>query len=99
MDAFPLMGLAMSTEGGWQWSAQTTAAVNFLLGLGLFLSPWALGYKSEGSATLSAPVGNIIAVMALAALFALPCLGESSIVVLGAGNCDHGRQPSTVQAI
>ena len=33
-------------------------SVNFLLGLGLFLSPWALGYESEGSATLSAASGR-----------------------------------------
>ena len=60
-------------------------SVNFLLGLGLFLSPWALGYETEGSATLSAHiVGVIIAVMALAALFAFRIWEEWISVVLGA---------------
>lgn len=60
-------------------------SVNFLLGLGLFLSPWALGYGTEGSAALSAHiVGVIIAVMALAALFAFRIWEEWISAVLGA---------------
>ena len=60
-------------------------SVNFLLGLGLFLSPWALGYETEGSAALSAHiVGVIIAVMALAALFAFRIWEEWISAILGA---------------
>jgi hypothetical protein len=60
-------------------------SLNFLLGLGLFLSPWALGYVTEGGAALNAHiVGVVILVMALAALFAFRVWEEWISAILGA---------------
>lgn len=59
-------------------------ALNVLLGLALFISPWALNYVG-GSAALNAHIiGAIIAVMALAALFTFRVWEEWISAVLGA---------------
>lgn len=58
-------------------------ALNVLLGVGLFVSPWALDYAA-GSAALNAHiVGVVIAVMALAALFAFRAWEEWISAILG----------------
>jgi hypothetical protein len=73
------MDAKQNITSDWQDSA------NVLLGLGLFLSPWTLGYGTEGSAALNAHiVGAIICVMALAALFAFRVWEEWVSAVLGA---------------
>jgi SPW repeat len=60
-------------------------SINVLLGLGLLLSPWTLGYATEGGAALNAHiVGAVIALMALAALFAFRVWEEWISAVLGA---------------
>jgi len=60
-------------------------SVNVLLGIALFISPWALGYSTESSAALNAHViGAVIAVMALAALFAFRVWEEWISAALGA---------------
>ncbi|CAA2143837.1 SPW repeat protein [Hyphomicrobium sp. ghe19] len=60
-------------------------SVNVLLGIALFISPWALNYATEGSAALNAHVvGAVITLMALAALFAFRVWEEWISAVLGA---------------
>ena len=60
-------------------------SINFLLGLGLLLSPWTLNYVAEGGAALNAHiVGAVIVLMALAALFAFRFWEEWISAVLGA---------------
>ena len=50
--------------------------MNCLLGVGLFFSPWLFGFEAEQTAAWNAHViGAIIAVMALAAIFAFQDLG------------------------
>jgi hypothetical protein len=59
--------------------------LNFLLGVALFLSPWALGFAGDKSAALNAHiVGAIIAVMAFAAMVAFHDWEEWVSVALGA---------------
>jgi hypothetical protein len=58
---------------------------NFLLGAGLFISPWLFGFGTEQPAALNAyVVGAIIAVMALMALFAFQAWEEWISGLLGA---------------
>ena len=58
--------------------------VNFLLGVGLFFSPWLFGYESVQNAAWNAHiVGVIIAVMALITLFAFQSWEEWVSGVLG----------------
>jgi hypothetical protein len=60
-------------------------AVNFLLGAGLFFSPWLFGFDAEQSAAFNAHVvGAIIAVLALMALFAFQTWEEWVSGALGA---------------
>jgi hypothetical protein len=59
-------------------------ALNVLLGLGLFVSPWALDYAAGNAALNAHIVGAIIVVMALAALFAFHVWEEWISAVLGA---------------
>ena len=59
--------------------------LNFLLGAGLFFSPWLFGFGAEQPAALNAyVVGAIIAVMALMALFAFQAWEEWVSGLLGA---------------
>jgi hypothetical protein len=59
--------------------------LNFLLGVGLFISPWALGFASEQTAAWNAHVfGAVIAVIALAAMFAFHDWEEWISAALGA---------------
>ena len=54
-----------------KFSAYWQDVLNFLLGIGLFFSPWVLGFAFEQTAAWNAHVfGAIIAVIALAAMFA-----------------------------
>lgn len=60
-------------------------SVNLLLGAGLFLSPWLLGFASEQPAASDAHVvGAVLVVMALAALFAYQVWEECVSGVVGA---------------
>ena len=60
-------------------------SVNVLLGIGLFISPWALNYAAEINAALNAHiVGAVITLLALAALFAFRVWEEWISAVLGA---------------
>ena len=66
-------------------SAYWQDTLNFLLGAGLFFSPWLFGFGAEQPAALNAyVVGAIIAVMALMALFAFQTWEEWVTGVLGA---------------
>ena len=66
-------------------SAYWQDTLNFLLGAGLFFSPWLFGFDAEQSAALNAyVVGAIIAVMALMALFAFQTWEELVSGLLGA---------------
>ncbi|MBY0561402.1 SPW repeat protein [Hyphomicrobium sp.] len=60
-------------------------SVNVLLGIALFISPWALNYAADTNAALNAHiVGAVIALLALAALFAFRVWEEWISAVLGA---------------
>jgi hypothetical protein len=66
-------------------SAYWQDTLNFLLGAGLFISPWLFGFGAEQTAALNAyVVGGIIAVMALMALFAFQIWEEWVSGLLGA---------------
>lgn len=66
-------------------SAYWQDTLNFLLGAGLFISPWLLGFGAEQPAAFNAyVVGAIIAVMALMALFAFQAWEEWVSGLLGA---------------
>ena len=66
-------------------SAYWQDTLNFLLGAGLFFSPWLFGFGAEQPAALNAyVVGAIIAVMALMALFAFETWEEWVSGLLGA---------------
>ena len=66
-------------------SAYCQDTLNFLLGAGLFISPWLLGFGAEQPAAVNAyVVGAIIAVMALMALFAFQAWEEWVSGLLGA---------------
>lgn len=68
-----------------KFSAHWQDVVNCLLGVGLFLSPWAFGFEAEQAAAWNAHVvGAIIAVMALAVMFAFQDWEEWVSVALGA---------------
>lgn len=68
-----------------RFSAQWQDVVNCLLGVGLFFSPWLFGFEAEQTAAWNAHViGAIIAVMALAAIFAFQDWEEWVSVALGA---------------
>lgn len=59
--------------------------LNFLLGVALFFSPWVLGFQSEQTPAWNAYVfGAIIAVVALAAMFAFHDWEEWISAALGA---------------
>ena len=73
----------MATEV--KFSASWQDILNCLLGIGLFFSPWLLGYSAEQTAAFNAHViGAIVAVFALAALFAFQDWEEWVSVALGA---------------
>jgi hypothetical protein len=60
-------------------------SINVLLGLGLFFSPWVLDFGAQETAARNAHVfGAILAVMAIAALFAYKIWEEWVSAVLGA---------------
>jgi hypothetical protein len=66
-------------------SAYWQDTLNFLLGVGLFFSPWLFGFGTEHLAVLNAyVVGGIIAVMALMALFAFQTWEDVVSGLLGA---------------
>jgi len=66
-------------------SAYWQDTLNFLLGAGLFFSPWLFGFGAEQPAAFNAyVVGAIIAVMALMALFAFQIWEEWVSGLLGA---------------
>jgi hypothetical protein len=66
-------------------SAYWQDTLNFLLGAVLFFSPWLFGFGAEQSAAFNAyVVGAIIAVMALAALFAFQAWEDLVSGLLGA---------------
>ncbi|WP_072390872.1 SPW repeat protein [Hyphomicrobium sp. CS1GBMeth3] len=67
-----------------KFSAYWQDVLNCLLGVGLFFSPWALGFASEQTAAWNAyVVGAIIAVMAFAAMVAFHDWEEWVSVALG----------------
>jgi predicted MFS family arabinose efflux permease len=60
-------------------------SLSFLLGAGLFFSPWLLGFTEDWSAASNAHlVGAVLAVMALMALFAFQTWEEWASGLLGA---------------
>lgn len=66
-------------------SAYWQDSLSFLLGAGLFLSPWLFGFAVEANAALNAHiVGAVIAVMAVSALFAFQTWEEWVSGLLGA---------------
>lgn len=66
-------------------SASWQDVLNCLLGIGMFFSPWLFGYAAEQTAAWNAHVvGAIIAVLALAAIFAFQDWEEWVSVALGA---------------
>lgn len=66
-------------------SAYWQDTLSFLLGAGLFLSPWLFGFVDNANAALNAHiVGAVIAVMALMALFAFQTWEEWVSGLLGA---------------
>ncbi len=66
-------------------SAYWQDVLNCLLGIGLFFSPWALGFAGERFPAMNAHViGAVIAVMALAAILAFHEWEEWVSVALGA---------------
>lgn len=66
-------------------SAYWQDSLNFLLGAGLFFSPWLFGFASESAASLNAhTVGAVVAVMALMALFAFQTWEDWVSGLLGA---------------
>jgi hypothetical protein len=66
-------------------SAYWQDALSFLLGAGLFFSPWLFGFSAEQPAAFNAHVvGAIIAVLSLMALFAFQSWEEWISGVLGA---------------
>jgi len=68
-----------------RFSAHWQDVVNWLLGVGLYFSPLLFGYEAEETAAWNAHVvGAIIAVMALAAMFAFQDWEEWVSVALGA---------------
>jgi hypothetical protein len=68
-----------------RFSSSWQDIVNCLLGIGLFFSPWLFSYAGEQTPALNAHVvGAIIAVLALAALFAFQDWEEWISVALGA---------------
>ncbi len=68
-----------------RFSAYWQDSMNLLLGAGLFVSPWLLGFGSEQTAAWNAHlVGAVLAVMALAALFAYQVWEEWVSCALGA---------------
>ncbi|HEX2842892.1 SPW repeat protein [Hyphomicrobium sp.] len=70
---------------GTKLSAYWQDVLNCLLGIGLFFSPWALGFAGEHFAAMNAHViGAIIAVLAIAAILAFQDWEEWISVVLGA---------------
>src|SRR5271167_4319923 len=61
----------LATDAKQNITSDCQDSINVLLGLGLLLSPWTLDYATEGGAALNAHiVGAVIALLALAALFA-----------------------------
>ncbi|MGO4683702.1 SPW repeat protein [Hyphomicrobium sp. 2TAF46] len=73
------MDAKQNITSDWQDSA------NVLLGIALFISPWALNYVTETNAALNAHiVGAVITLLALAALFAFRVWEEWISAVLGA---------------
>ena len=59
--------------------------VNFLLGLALFVSPFVLGYQGDRPAAMNAYiVGAIVAILALASIFAFQSWEEWLSALLGA---------------
>ncbi len=73
------MDARQNITSDWQDSA------NVLLGIALFISPWALSYVAETNAALNAHiVGAVITLLALAALFAFRVWEEWINAVLGA---------------
>jgi predicted MFS family arabinose efflux permease len=68
-----------------KFSAHWQDVVNWLLGVGLFFSPWAFGFEAQQTAAWNAHVvGAILAVMALAAILAFQEWEEWVSVALGA---------------
>ena len=66
-------------------SAHWQDVVNWLLGVGLFFSPWAFGFAGEQTPAWNAHiVGAIIAVIALAAILAFQDWEEWLSVAVGA---------------
>lgn len=58
-------------------------SINVLLGVGLFISPWALDYAGSNAALNAHIVGVVIAALALAALFAFRVWEEWINALLG----------------
>ncbi len=70
---------------GKRLTAQWKDAVNFILGIWLIVSPWALGFATDRAPTWNAwVVGVVIAVAAIAALVAFNKWEEWVEVALGA---------------
>lgn len=66
-------------------SASWQDAVNFLLGIALLISPFVLGFRADQTPAWNAYiVGAIIAIMALAAMFAFQPWEEWISAILGA---------------